>query len=99
MEIPLKKLEPNNANNNCRFCLRIFEDMEERVGITQQLINEFRNITQTEVKMQTKNFHCRIWAKICSQTWIKKALELQPMSIYTYKSRYLVYLYKIVTIR
>lgn len=57
--IPLKKHpDTNNANNNCRFCLRIFEDMEERVGITQQLMNEFRNITQTEVKikMQTKKF-------------------------------------------
>lgn len=52
--IPLKKLESNNANNNCRFCLRIFEEMEESVGITQQLVNEFRNITQTEVKNANK---------------------------------------------
>jgi hypothetical protein len=40
----------NNTNNNCRFCLRIFEDMEERVGITSQISDEFRNITQTEVR-------------------------------------------------
>lgn len=48
----------NNANNNCRFCLRIFDDMEERLGITSQISDEFRNITQTEVrkKIQTKNF-------------------------------------------
>jgi hypothetical protein len=65
--IPLKKQpETNNANNNCRFCLRIFEEMEERVGITQQLMNEFRNITQTEVKikMQTKKFSLAILSAI-----------------------------------
>jgi len=39
----------SSANNNCRFCLRIFEDMEERIGITSQISDEFRNITQTEV--------------------------------------------------
>lgn len=40
----------NNTNNNCRFCLRIFEELEERIGITSQISDEFRNITQTEVK-------------------------------------------------
>lgn len=53
----------NNANNNCRFCLRIFDEMEERLGITSQISDEFRNITQTEVrkKIQTKNFHSRFF--------------------------------------
>lgn len=46
----------NNANNNCRFCLRIFEDMEERIGITSQISDEFKNITQTEVIQKKKIF-------------------------------------------
>lgn len=56
----------NNANNNCRFCLRIFDDMEERLGITSQISDEFRNITQTEVrkKIQTKNFHLWIFVNL-----------------------------------
>ena len=63
MDIPLRKVD-NNANNNCRFCLRIFEDMEERIGITQQLLNEFRNITQTEVKKsKQKFFNRKLWNK------------------------------------
>lgn len=44
----------NNTNNNCRFCLRIFEELEERIGITSQISDEFRNITQTEVKIKQK---------------------------------------------
>lgn len=44
----------NNTNNNCRFCLRIFEELEERIGITSQISDEFRNITQTEVKRANK---------------------------------------------
>lgn len=44
----------NNTNNNCRFCLRIFEELEERIGITSQISDEFRNITQTEVKNKQK---------------------------------------------
>lgn len=44
----------NSANNNCRFCLRIFEEMEERIGITSQISDEFRNITQTEVILITQ---------------------------------------------
>lgn len=44
----------NNTNNNCRFCLRIFEELEERIGITSQISDEFRNITQTEVKSKQK---------------------------------------------
>lgn len=40
----------NSANNNCRFCLRIFDDdNDERIVITSQISEEFRNITQTEV--------------------------------------------------
>lgn len=39
----------NSANNNCRFCLRIFEEMEERIGITSQISEEFRKITEQEV--------------------------------------------------
>ncbi|KAL7041678.1 hypothetical protein ACKWTF_000850 [Chironomus riparius] len=43
----------NSANNNCRFCLRIFDDdNDERIVITSQISEEFRNITQTELKMQ-----------------------------------------------
>lgn len=49
-----KKGKMNNTNNNCRFCLRIFEDLEERIGITSQISDEFRNITQTEVKCKQK---------------------------------------------
>lgn len=45
----------SNTNNNCRFCLRIFEEMEERLGITSQISDEFRNITQTEVREGKKN--------------------------------------------
>lgn len=45
----------NNANNNCRFCLRIFDEMEERVGITSQISDEFRNITQSEVSKKNTN--------------------------------------------
>lgn len=50
----------NNTNNNCRFCLRIFEELEERIGITSQISDEFRNITQTEVKKlkANKNKNC-----------------------------------------
>lgn len=44
----------NNTNNNCRFCLRIFDELEERIGITSQLSDEFRNITQTEVQSKQK---------------------------------------------
>ena len=50
----------NNTNNNCRFCLRIFEDLEERIGITSQISDEFRNITQTEVKKSCKQTKIRI---------------------------------------
>lgn len=49
-----------SSNNNCRFCLRIFEEIEERIGITTQISDEFRNITQTEVSEKNKtnkNFH------------------------------------------
>lgn len=45
----------NNTNNNCRFCLRIFEELEERIGVTSQISDEFRNITQTEVKKPKAN--------------------------------------------
>lgn len=51
-EYNVEKNMINNANNNCRFCLRIFDEMEERIGITSQISDEFRNITQTELKMQ-----------------------------------------------
>lgn len=57
----------NNTNNNCRFCLRIFEDLEERIGITSQISDEFRNITQTEVKKSCKQTKIRI--EICEFFW------------------------------
>lgn len=59
----------NNTNNNCRFCLRIFEELEERIGVTSQISDEFRNITQTEVKKSQKQTKIRI--QIC---WIFKAI-------------------------
>lgn len=49
----------NNTNNNCRFCLRIFEELEERIGVTSQISDEFRNITQTEVKKNQKQTKIR----------------------------------------
>lgn len=51
----------NNTNNNCRFCLRIFEELEERIGITSQISDEFRNITQTEVKSK-QNLYFKYFA-------------------------------------
>jgi hypothetical protein len=39
----------DSPNNSCRFCLKIFDELEERIGITSQISDEFRNITQTEV--------------------------------------------------
>lgn len=45
----------SSPNNNCRFCLKLFDECEERIGITTQISEEFRNITQTEVKYRTIN--------------------------------------------